>query len=218
VGTRIILADDHEIVRRGLRAIIEEQPETEIVAEATNGREALEQVGRLRPHIVVMDISMPDLNGLEATRKIKKDYPEVKVIALSMHRKRQFVIDMLKAGVSGYVLKADVSHDLIHALEAALNNRAYLSPQIADVVAEDYVRGTLPEAQENASTVLTARQREILQLIAEGKATKEIALHLKVSVKTIESTRQRIMAKLNIDNTAALVKYAISEGLTTLDY
>ncbi|MBN1764713.1 MAG: response regulator transcription factor [Sedimentisphaerales bacterium] len=218
MAIRILLADDHEIVRNGLRYIIEKHKDMEIVGEAENGRLALEQVEKLRPNVVVMDISMPELNGIEAARQIKKDYSNTLVIALSMHNKRQFVIDSIKAGVSGYVLKADVSSDLISAIKAAVSGGVFLSPRITGIIAQDYIKDTLPEIEETACVVLAPREREVLQLIAEGKATKEIAQILKLSIKTIESTRSRVMNKLDVHNIADLVKYAISEGLTSLEY
>ena len=217
MSIRFLLVDDHEIVRQGLRHIIAQQTEMEVIGEAKNGREALAMVSQLNPNIVIMDISMPDLNGIEATRKIKKNFPHIKIIALSMHHKKQFVIDMLKAGVSGYVLKADLTHDLLHAIEAVVAEGVYLSPQIAGIVAKDYASEALPINAESVSTALAPREREVLQLIAEGKSTKEIALHLHLSIKAIESTRLRIMKKLDIHNIADLVKYALREGLTSLD-
>ncbi len=217
MGTKILLADDHEIVRCGLKAIIETRPDLEVIGEAGNGREAVSMVDELRPHIVIMDITMPDLNGLEATRQIKDKHPAIRIIALSMHHNKRFVVDMLKAGVSGYISKATVHNDLLLAIGAAMAGEVYLSSKITGIVAEDYITGQAGGEAVPAS-VLSPREREVLQLIAEGKSTKEIALHLHVSVKTIESTRRQIMNKLNIFNVADLTKYAISEGLTTLEF
>jgi DNA-binding NarL/FixJ family response regulator len=216
----ILLADDHEIVRYGLRSLIEEQEsDMTVVGEAQNGRMAVELALELKPNIVIMDISMPDLNGLDATRKIKKECPGIKVIALSMHHKIQLVREMLKAGVSGYVLKSEVSDDLIQAIDMAMAGGVYLSPQISGKVAEDYIQKLSDEKPSRAATqVLTPREREVLQLIAEGKSTKEVALHLGVTTKAIESTRRKIMNKLDMHNIADLTKYAIQEGLTSLDF
>ena len=217
MSIRILLADDHEIVRYGLRCLIEEQPDMEVVGDAVNGRMAINLTHKLRPDVVVMDISMPDMNGIEATRRIRKEIPETKIIVLSMHHKRQFVIDMLKAGVSGYILKTKVHDDLIRAIKAAVANEVYLSSKITGIVANDYV-SKLPASEQSPFAVLTPREREVLQLISEGKSTKETALRLYVSIKTIESTRRQIMHKLNIHNVADLTKYAINEGITSLDF
>jgi len=217
MSIKILLVDDHEIVRYGLQCLIEEQPDMEVVGDAENGRMAIDLARRLKPDVVVMDISMPDMNGVEATRRICKEIPSTKIIVLSMHHKRQFVIDMLKAGVSGYILKTKVHDDLIRAVKAAVANEVYLSSKITGVVARDYM-SNLSVSDQSASTVLTPREREVLQLISEGKSTKEIALHLNISIKTIESTRRQIMQKLDIHNIADLTKYAINEDITSLDF
>jgi DNA-binding NarL/FixJ family response regulator len=189
----------------------------EVVGEAENGLMAIDLARKLKPNVVIMDISMPDMNGFEATRRIRKEIPETKIIVLSMHHKRQFVIDMLKAGVSGYILKTRVHDDLIRAIKAAVAEEVYLSSRITGIVANDYV-SNLPASDQSPFAVLTSREREVLQLISEGKSTKECALRLYVSVKTIESTRRQIMHKLNIHNIADLTKYAINEGITSLDF
>ena len=217
MSIKILLADDHEIVRYGLRCLIEEQPDMEVVGDAVNGRMAINLTHKLRPDVVVMDISMPDMNGIEATKRIRKEIPDTKVIVLSMHHKRQFVIDMLKSGISGYILKTKVHGDLIRAIKAAVANEVYLSSKITGIVAHDFA-SSLSISDKSASAVLTPREREVLQLISEGKSTKETALHLNVSIKTIESTRRQIMQKLDIHNVADLTKYAINEGITSLDF
>ncbi|MHC4635143.1 MAG: response regulator [Planctomycetota bacterium] len=216
MSIRIILADDHEIVRYGLRCLIDEQPDMEVIGEAENGRIAVSLTAQLTPDIVIMDISMPDMNGFEATRQILKENPGVKVIGLSMHHNRRFIIDMLKTGASGYILKGKVHEDLIRAINASMANEVYLSSKITGIIADEYVKSSI-ETDLSPSAVLTPRERETLQLIAEGKSTKEIALYLNVSIKTIESNRRQIMHKLDIHNVADLTKYAISEGLTTLE-
>ena len=217
MSIKILLADDHEIVRYGLRCVIEEQPDMEVVGDAVNGRTAINLTHQLKPDVVIMDISMPDMNGIEATRRIRKEIPDTKVIVLSMHHKRQFVIDMLKSGVSGYILKTKVHDDLIRAIKAAVANEVYLSSKITGIVAHD-IASNLPTSDKSAYAILTPREREVLQLISEGKSTKESALHLNVSIKTIESTRRQIMQKLDIHNVADLTKYAINEGITSLDF
>jgi DNA-binding NarL/FixJ family response regulator len=217
MSIKILLADDHEIVRYGLRCVIEEQPDMEVVGDAVNGRTAINLTHQLKPDVVIMDISMPDMNGIEATRRIRKEIPDTKVIVLSMHHKRQFVIDMLKSGVSGYILKTKVHDDLIRAIKAAVADEVYLSSKITGIVAHD-IAGNLPTSDKSAYAILTPREREVLQLISEGKSTKESALHLNVSIKTIESTRRQIMQKLDIHNVADLTKYAVNEGITSLDF
>ena len=217
MSVRILLVDDHEIVRYGLRCLIDKQPDMEVVGDAENGHMAVDLARRLRPNVVIMDDYMPDMNGVEATRRICKEIPTTKIIVLSMHHKRQFVIDMLKAGVSGYILKTDVLDDLIRAINAAVANEVYMSSKITGVVARDYI-SNLSASDRSASAVLTPREQEVLQLISEGKSTKEIALHLDVSIKTIESIRRQIMQKLDIYNVADLTKYAINEGITSLDF
>jgi two-component system, NarL family, response regulator NreC len=216
VTIRIILADDHKIMREGLRALLEKQQDFEVTAEAENGLEAVQLAKKLRPHIIIMDIGMPGLNGIEATRQIVADVPSVKVIALSMHSDKRFVIEMLKAGVCGYLLKDSASEELVSAIRTVLAGKPYLSPQITDVVLKDYL-GALSKAEPSAFTLLTPREREVLQLIAEGRTTKQIATALFVSVKTVDTHRQQLMEKLDLRSVAELTKYAIREGLTSLD-
>ncbi len=214
--TRIILADDHKIMREGLRALLEKQQDFEVTAEAENGLDAVQLAKKLRPHIVIMDIGMPGLNGIEATRQITADVPSTKVIALSMHSDKRFVIEMLKAGVSAYLLKDSASEELVSAIRTVLADKPYLSPQITGVVLKDYL-STLSRTEPSAFTLLTPREREVLQLIAEGRTTKQIATALFVSVKTVDTHRQQLMEKLNLRSVAELTKYAIREGLTSLD-
>ncbi len=214
--TRVMLADDHKIMREGLKALLEKQPDLEVAAEAENGLDAVRLAKKLMPHIVIMDIGMPGLNGIEATRRITADLPSTKVIALSMHSDKRFVIEMLKAGVSAYLLKDSASEELVSAIRTVLAGKPYLSPKITGVVLQDYL-STLSKTGPNAFTLLTPREREVLQLIAEGRTTKQIASALFVSAKTVDTHRQQLMEKLNLRSVAELTKYAIREGLTSLD-
>jgi DNA-binding NarL/FixJ family response regulator len=223
---RILIADDHRILREGLRSLLQAQLGTEVVAEAEDGRTAVAMAAELLPDVVVMDINMPDLNGIEATRRIRGGAEGheggPKVIALSGHADERFAREMLRAGASGYVLKESAFDELAAAVHAAVAGRVYLSPTIAEVVVGGYVRGGgsgTPDAasvQRNAFSDLTAREREILQLMAEGKSTKQIALHLHVSGKTVETHRRNLMEKLELHSVAELTKYALREGLTSL--
>jgi len=214
--TRILLADDHTIIRQGLCSLLEKQPDIEVVGAAEDGRKAIELVRKLAPDIVIMDISMPNLNGIDATRKIISEMGDVKVIALSIHSSRRFVTEMLKAGASAYILKECLFDELIEAIRTVLSGGVYLSPKITGVVVDDYVKRMSTDYQPEAPA-LTEREREVLQLLAEGKSTKQIAPQLHVSSKTIESNRRNIMDKLGIHNVAELTKYAVREGLTPLE-
>jgi DNA-binding NarL/FixJ family response regulator len=213
---RIILADDHQIVRHGLRNLLELEPDLKVVAEAENGRDALQLVKELTPNIVIMDISMPGLNGIEATRQILSESPGVKVIALSMHSDSSYVLNMLKAGASGYLLKDCALEELVKAVRAVVNHKTFLSPGISDIVIKDFIGGW-GGAGNSAYAVLTPREREVLQLITEGKTTSQIADCLCVSVKTVEAHRKQVMNKLGIHSVAELTKYAIRQGLTSLE-
>jgi DNA-binding NarL/FixJ family response regulator len=213
--TKILLADDHKIMRAGLRSILEKQPDMEILGEAQNGLVALQLAKKLRPDLVIMDISMPDLNGIEATSRILAELSGLRVLALSMHSDRGFLIKMLKAGASGYLLKDCASEELIDAVHVIMKNRLYISPAMVD----DMVRGYVQMASRedlSAFSVLTTRERDVLQRLAEGKSVKEIAHDLDISVKTVETFRHRIEDKLNLNSIAELTKYAIREGLTSL--
>ena len=213
---RILIADDHKIVRDGLRSLLDKHSGIEVVGEAETGRMAVKLASKLLPDVVVMDIGMPDLNGIEATRQIITDRPGVEVIALSMHSDKRFVRGILKAGASGYLLKDCAFEELARAIQTVLSGRVYLSPQITDVVVDDYKKVT-SERDVSALSSLSPREREVLQLLAEGKNTKEIAFDLSLSVKTIETHRQRITEKLDIHTVAELTKFAIREGLTSLE-
>ena len=215
MSIRVLLVDDHKIIREGLRALIENQSDMQVVAESPDGRTAVQLSQQLSPDVVIMDIAMPDLNGIEATRQITASSSSVKVIALSMRSDRRFVAEMLKAGASGYLLKDCAFEDLVRAIRAVIEDQTYLSPGVADVVVEDYIH-RLSETDVSAFSILSAREREVLQLLAEGGTTKEIASHLHVSVKTVETHRRNIMKKLDIHSMAGLTKYAVREGLTSL--
>ena len=214
--TRIILADDHGIMREGLRALLEKQSGIEVIAEADNGRTTVELSRELKPDVVIIDIAMPDLNGIEAARQIVAESPGVKVIALSMHSDRKFVREMLSAGASGYMLKDSAFEELDKAVSTVNDNKTYLSPGIAETVVKDYL-GKIVTDNSAASIALTNREREVLQLFAEGKTTKQISSLLFVSIKTIETHRKQIMDKLGLNSIAELTKYAIREGLTSLE-
>lgn len=213
---KIILADDHTVMRKGLCTLIDNHPGFTVVGEADNGRMAVKLALELMPDVVIMDVTMPDLNGIEATRQIVAGLQHTKVIALSMHADAEFISAMLKAGALGYLLKDCAVEELICAVQTVINGKIYLSRTITDIVVDDYVR-SIPEDAASILSVLTNREREVLQLIAEGKATKEIASLLHVSINTIDTHRRRIMEKVNIHSVAELTKYAIRKGLTSLE-
>ena len=215
MSVRIILAEDHRITREGLVNLLQERPDMEVVGEAENGREAVRLAKELSPDLVIMDVTMPDLNGIDATRIITSGSNNTRVIALSMYSDKQFVQGMIQAGASGYLLKDCAFEELVSAIQAVIQGDTYLSPGIAGIVVQDYLT-KLTTDRSSADTVLTNREREVLQLIAEGNSTKEIAARLNVSVKTVETHRRQIMEKLGIFSIAELTKYAIREGLTSL--
>jgi DNA-binding NarL/FixJ family response regulator len=212
---RILLADDHEMFRDGIRPLINREEGMEVVGEAEDGLETVRLAKELKPDIIIMDISMPQLNGVEATWKIREVNPEIKVIILSMHSDRQFVIESLKAGAKAYLLKDSPFEELKRFILAVAKDQIVLSPAITGIVIKDFIHLSKQEGS-SVFAILSTRERQVLQLIAEGKATKEIAKDLFLSIKTIESHRRQIMDKLNIHNVAELTKYAIREGLTQL--
>jgi DNA-binding NarL/FixJ family response regulator len=211
---KILLADDHKILRAGLRELIEIQPSFKIVAEAEEGRMAVQLCREWSPDVVIMDISMPDLNGIEATRQILGHSPKTKVIILSVHSSKHFVEEVFRAGATGYLLKNCSFEELVCAIRAVNAGETYLHPKIASIVRVDYLEA-IKQRDSASPPILSPREREVLQLIAEGKSTKEIAFSFNLSVKTVEAHRQRIMEKLGIRTVAALTKYAIREGLTS---
>jgi DNA-binding NarL/FixJ family response regulator len=213
---RILLADDHTMFRQGLKTLLESKPDLQVVGEAADGRQAIELVEKTNPDVIIMDISMPGLNGVEATRKIINMHPGAKIVGLSMHTDRRYTSEVLKAGAAAYLPKDGAFEELEHALHAVLTGEVYLSPRVAAGLVDDYVRQPR-DARPTAFERLTAREREVLQLMAEGQATKEIAATLHVSVKTVETHRRQIMEKLNIYSVAELTKYAIREGLTSIE-
>jgi two-component system response regulator NreC len=215
-AARILLADDHQMVRQGLKILIETQSELRVIAEAEDGWHAVRLAGELMPDIVVMDVAMPHLNGIEATRQILRANAQIKIVGLSMHADKTFVGQMLKAGASAYLLKDSAFMELIQALHAVRADLSYLSPGIAHVVVHDFVRNGNGEPLSTLES-LTPREREVLQLIAEGFVTKHIAAQLSLSVKTVESHRQQLMRKLDLHSVAGLTKFALREGVTALD-
>lgn len=219
--TRVLLADDHAIVRAGLRSLLDQASSIAVIGEASDGRMAVSMAADLQPDVVVMDIGMQGLNGIDATRKITSESPGVRVIALSMHSDRRFVSGMLGAGASGYLLKDSAFEELVDAITAVISGHVYLSPSIASVVVEDYAQRINTPAEADievpALARLSPREREVLQLAAEGKSTKELAAALNLSIKTVESHRRQVMEKLGIYSLAGLIRFAIREGLVSLD-
>ena len=217
---RILLADDHQIVRDGLRSMLSKVTDIEVVGEAEDGRSAVAMCQKLSPDVVVMDIGMKELNGIEATRQVVSLCKGTRVIALSMHSDRQYVSEMLRAGASAYLLKDSAFEELIAAVRAVAQGRVYLAQDVTGVVVDDYLKhlgAPLPAGSDRSNRALSPREREVLQLAAEGKSTKEIAAALTLSVKTVETHRHQIMDKLGIYNLAGLIKYAVREGIASLD-
>ncbi len=216
MGVKVLIVDDHKIVRDGLRILLARRQDMEIVGEAADGAAAVKLTEELSPDVVIMDISMPGLNGIEATRLILAGRPGIKVIALSMYSDRTFVSAALKAGASGYLVKECAFEELVRAIHAAMADQVYLSPSIAHIVLEDYVNDP-PGTQSSSSASLSAREREVAALLAEGKTTRQAAQCLHLSPKTIETHRTHVMKKLGLCSLADLVRYAIREGLTPLE-
>jgi len=210
---RILLADDHNIIRDGMRLLLERQPGFEVVAEAADGREAVELVEQHHPHVVVMDIAMPNMNGIEATRRIAEKHPDTGVVILSMHHDESYVIRSLKAGARAYLLKDAVKTELIAAIRAVADGKSFFSPKISRILQEDYVEALKRRGIEDTYELLTDREREILQLVAEGKTNKEIANALGVSLYTIDTHRTHILQKLNLHSVPELILYAVRKQI-----
>ena len=212
---KVLMVDDHNIVRQGLCSLFNKEADMEVVGEAEDGRTALKLSRELKPDVVIMDVNMPGMDGIDATRQIINDTPETRIIALSMYCKKSFVVEMLKAGALGYILKDDAFDELIKAVNIVRDGKTYLCSKVANIIVEDYV--IHPSGNSSVHEKLTGREIEILKLLANGKASKEIALLLNISIKTVDASRRRIMQKLEIENIPGLLKYAIREGLTSLD-
>ena len=215
MSIKLILADDHSLIRVGLQSLIEKETDLQIIGQASDGRHTVSLVQKLKPDIVIMDISMPGLNGIEATRQIKAMGENIKIIALSVHDEALYVRRMLKAGASGYLVKHSDFNELVEAIRAVTRDQLYLSPRISNELVRDYLKH-LPDDEATAFSILSEREREILQLLAEGKTKQEIAKILFLSVKTVDSHRQNIMNKLSITTLSDLIRYAIREGISEL--
>lgn len=212
---RVLMVDDHVIVRQGLCSLVNNETGMEVVGEAAEGRTAIKLARELKPDVIVIDVNMPGMDGVEATRRINKVIPDIKIIALSMYSKKSFILEMLKAGALGYILKDAAFDEMIKAINSVINNKKYLCPKSTNIILENYVLN--PSGHASADELLTSREIEILKLLADGKPSKEIALILNLSIKTVDACRRRLMRKLSVQSIAELVKYAIRESLTSLD-
>ncbi len=212
---RILIADDHEVARRGIRCVLESHTEWEVCGEATDGREAVELAGRLKPDILLLDIGMPNLNGLDATRQILAMMPEARILILTVHDSEQVVREVLAAGARGFLLKSDAGRDLLVAVEALQHRRTYFTPKVAQMMLDGYLRPH-EESDAPAQCALTPREREVIQLVAEGKTTKEVATALGLSVKTAETHRTNLMRKLNLHSVADITLYAVRNGIVQI--
>jgi DNA-binding NarL/FixJ family response regulator len=209
---RILIADDHEVARRGIRALLESHPGWEVCGDAADGREAVSAAARLKPDLVLLDIGMPSLNGLDATRQILAANPDIRVLILTMHDTEQVVREVLAAGARGFLLKSDAGRDLVVAVEALQNRRTFFTTKVAQLVLDGYLRPG-PESDRPSRSVLTPREREVIQLLAEGKTTKEVATTLNLSVKTAETHRTNLMRKLDLHSVVDLTLYAVRNGI-----
>ena len=216
MSLKVILAEDHNIVRESLRHLLNKEPNIEVVGEAKDGRDAVRMCEELSPDLIIIDVLMPGLNGIEATRQIITKNPKIKVIALSMYSDKRFILSMMRAGASGYLIKECAFDELVQAVWTVSKNRTFFSPNVRDTVIEDYI-SRLQKDKMVDSSILTAREREVLQLLAEGKNMREIASILNISVKTVETHRRKIMDELDIHTIAGITKYAIREGLSSLE-
>jgi two-component system response regulator NreC len=210
---RIVLADDHVVMRNGLKLLLERQPNFEVAGEAVNGREAVEICEKLKPDVLVLDIAMPNLNGIEAARQISAKLPHIAIVILSMHSDESYVLRALKAGARAYLLKDSAETDLISAIRAVSEGKAFFSPAISKMLVEDYIRRLEQRGVEDSYELLTTREREILQLLAEGKSNKEVAAMLNLSLYTVETHRGNILQKLNLHSVPELILYAVRKGV-----
>jgi two-component system response regulator NreC len=210
---RVLLADDHTLIRAGLRLVVEQQPDFAVAGEAENGRQAVAMAESLKPNVVVMDIGMPDLNGIEAARQIRDAHPEIEIVMLSMHSDEGYVLRALKAGARAYLLKDSAEADLARAIHAAAEGKSFFSPAVGKVLLEDYMRKLERTGAEDSYELLSPREREVLQLVAEGKSSKEIATLLNISVYTVETHRAKLMQKLNLKSMPELILYAVRKGI-----
>ncbi len=210
---RILLADDHTVIRKGLRALLERQPEFSVVAEAADGREAVDGAEATNPDVAVIDIAMPNLNGIEAARRITERRPETAVVILSMHADEGYVLRALKAGARGYLLKDSPEDALIQAIRAVHAGKAFFSPEVSRMLAEDYMRQMSQRGLEDSYELLTPREREVLQMLGEGKSNKDVATQLNLSTYTVETHRANILEKLNLHSTAEMILYAVRKGI-----
>ncbi len=213
MSIRILLADDHAILRRGLRALLEREPDMEVLGEAADGRETIKAVGELQPDVVVLDITMPNLNGIEAARQIQAKGGKTAIIILSMHSDEGYVLRALRAGARGYLLKDAVEGELIQAIRAVAGGKAYFSPEVSKLLVEDYIQGMQLRGIEDRYELLTAREREVLQVLAEGKSTKDIARLLDLSVYTVDTHKANLMQKLSLHSMAELILFAVRRGI-----
>jgi two-component system response regulator NreC len=213
---KVVVVDDHTILRQGIKALLDNQEGIEVVGEAKDGREALKIIEETLPDVILMDIAMPGLNGLEATRRIKKKFPKTKVLVLTMYTNEEYIFQILNAGANGYLVKETAFQDLISAIKAVYRDEAFMSPSISKKVISSYMQRAQEDEKETCD-ILTTREREILQLIAEGNSSKKIAEALFISPKTVETHRTHIMDKLNIHNRTDLIKYAIRQGIVDID-
>ena len=214
---RLLVADDHKIFRQGIKMLLEEESDLQVVGEASDGRDAVKKATELKPDVILMDIAMANLNGLEATRQIKKQLPSAKVIMVTMHKNEEYVLQSFQAGASGFILKEGAVEELVSAIRSINSDKSFLSPSISKTLIDAYMRKMETGKTETPFDLLTDREREVLQLIAEGYTNREVAKSLFISVKTVEAHRAHIMQKLNIHDIAKLVKYAIQKGLVDLN-
>lgn len=217
MAIRIALCDDHQIIREGLRSLLDKQPDMTVVGECVNGLEAIKLAAEKKPDIMVLDIAMPELNGIAAATRIFAQFPRIKILALSMHSDHHFVTEMLEAGASGYMLKDSAFPELANAIRTIMAGGLFISPRIAGNVLDEFTHRSRPNNKSHQRIELSPREKEILQMISEGKSSKDIAAVMNISIKTVETHRQHIMNKVGAHNVATLTKFAIREGLTSLE-